>query len=63
LAVIGLDWCSDDKALKILLKSYGAIMSLNKFKHYIQYAGLYYTLMRYNEKRNYKKLLKRIKKL
>lgn len=63
LAVIGLDWCKKNQEIKVLLKSYGATISLKEFKHYMRYAGLYYTLIRYNEKRNYKKLLKRIKKL
>lgn len=63
LAVIGLDWCKGDKELKVLLESYGATISLKKFKHYIRYAGLYYSLIRYYEKRDYKKLLKRIKRL
>jgi homoserine kinase type II len=63
LAVVGLDWCRNDKEYKILLKSYGADIGLKEFKLYIKYAGLYYALMRYFDKRDYKELLKRIKKL
>jgi homoserine kinase type II len=62
LAVIGLDWCRNDKEYKILLKSYGADITLKKFKSYIKYAGLYYALMRYFDKRDYKELLKRIER-
>lgn len=63
LAVVALDWCKNDKQIEILLQTYDANITLQKFKPYIQYAGLYYVLLRYFDKRDYKDLLQRIKQL
>ncbi|HFU75005.1 MAG TPA: hypothetical protein ENK66_02035 [Arcobacter sp.] len=63
LGVIALDWCKNNHQIQILLQSYGTSLTLKEFKPYIKYAGLYYILIRYFDNRDYKKLLKRIKKL
>jgi len=63
LAVVGIDWCINDKDLKTLLKSYNSKITLKKFKAYMKYALLYYATTRYLDNRNYNELLKRIEKI
>jgi homoserine kinase type II len=63
LAVIAQSWCKNDKDIKILLKYYGYKNSLKKFKNYMKYALLYYSVTRYLDNRNYKELLKKMDKL
>lgn len=63
LAVVALDWCNNNKEIKLLQRTYGSKLPLKQFKQYIKLAGLYYAILRYFDKKDYKALLKRIEKL
>lgn len=61
IAVVAQDWCNNDDDIQILLKSYEIDIKLEKFKEYIKYALLYYSVLRYIDNRDYKTLLERIR--
>ena len=63
LAVVAISWCKTKRNLRTLLKSYEANISIKKFYHYINYALLYYSVLRYLDNREYKGLLKGIKSI
>lgn len=63
LAVVALSWCKDEEEYKLLLNTYGLDMDMEKFKSYIKYAMLYYSVTRYIEKKDYKTLLNRCKSI
>lgn len=65
LGVIALSWCFEHHKLnpdkvKTLLKNYGFLGDYNDFLPYIAYAGLYFSVIRYNDNRDYHDLLKKI---
>jgi homoserine kinase type II len=61
LAVVALSWCRNDDEIKLLLDSYGNNIKLERFKEYIKYAALYYSVTRFLDNRDYKELLDKIK--
>jgi len=61
LAVASISWCKNKEDIKTLLKSYEAKISIKKFYNYIDYALLYYSVLRYLNNREYKSLLKGIR--
>lgn len=61
LAVTALSWCKNSAMEKALLDGYGQTISLKHFREYVKYAGLYYSVTRFLEDRNYKELLEKIR--
>jgi len=68
LAVVAISWCYDEvhinmNKLKKLLISYGIKDSYIEFKPYIKYALLYYSVIRYTNNIDYKKLFNMLKRV
>lgn len=60
LAVVAQSWCNNDEEVELLLKRYQYTDSLEKFKDYIVYALLYYSVSRALNNRCYNELLCKI---
>lgn len=60
LAVAALSWCPDDAGMEVLLESYGTAVSMESFREYLRYAGLYYSVTRFLAGRNFDDLWEKI---
>lgn len=60
LAVAGLSWCDSDEKTEALLQSYGAMLTLEAFRPYREYATLFYSVNRFLNGGNYHELLERL---
>jgi len=60
LAVVALSWCGNDEERAALLESYGHPVTLEAFREYIRYAGLYYSVTRFLAGRNFDNLWEKI---
>jgi homoserine kinase type II len=68
LAVVAISWCYDENELNYdklseLLKSYNTNIEISIFIEYMKYALLYYATTRYIINKDYKSLLKKIKRV
>ncbi len=60
LAVIAISWCDSKEEILHLLKSYQLDISYEEFLPYIKYAGLYYSVTRFLENKNFNELWDKI---
>ena len=60
LAVIALSWCNTKEDIIYLLKSYQTDTTYENFLPYLKYAGLYYCVTRFLEKKDFSDLWSKI---
>ncbi|MEW6551487.1 MAG: phosphotransferase [Campylobacterota bacterium] len=60
LGVVGLSWCEGIEDKKALLRGYKSDISMDIFDKYIKYAGLFYSVNRFSNNRNFKDLWEKI---
>ncbi len=60
LAVTALAWCADDAHTRMLLDAYGYTEGIERFRPYVRYAGLYYSVTRFLAGRDHTDLWEKI---
>jgi homoserine kinase type II len=60
LGVVGLSWCNNREEKEALLKGYGSDIPMDVFDKYIKYAGLFYSVNRFLNNRNFQDLWEKI---
>lgn len=61
LAVVALSWCKNKEEILYLLDSYQTTISYEIFLPYLKYAGLYYSVTRFLENKDFSELWDKIK--